>query len=223
MLRAEGEFKYIDFDKNYLIDKILNCEKIIENGVCIMRMQPLHNAHLYIIKTMLKMCINVTVILGSENKVDMLRNPFDIQLRKTMLMEALEEDERDRVTIFNLPDWSMESDLEEAKTWGTYLYMNIVSRIGTKKFTIFYNDDPAIIENWFEQEYLGEDRVSFFFMDRGNMFNGLSATKIREAFEEDDISYIDEYCPHSVVDRYVILRDTWLNIKKNPRDDFSMI
>lgn len=221
-MRVKGDFKYIDFEKEYLIDSVINNEKIIENGVCIMRMQPLHLAHMYIIKNMLQMCKNVTVVLGSENKVDMLRNPFDISLRETILMEAIEEEDRDRIKVFTLPDWSMEGDTKEVKLWGMYFYMNVVSRIETKKFTIFYNDAPEIIESWFEKEFLRADRISFFFMNRGNMFNGLSATKIRAAFEKNDMKYIEKYCPESVMRRYNHLRDAWFSVKENPKDDFSM-
>ncbi len=40
------------------------------------RMQPLHNAHLYMVEKMISECEHVHVFLGSEKKKDMLRNPI---------------------------------------------------------------------------------------------------------------------------------------------------
>ena len=51
-------------------------------GVFLARMQPLHNAHLWLIDKALEENDKVLVVLGSENKVDMLRNPYNINLRK---------------------------------------------------------------------------------------------------------------------------------------------
>lgn len=52
------------------------------------RMQPLHNAHLRLIDKALEENDRVLVVLGSENKVDMLRNPYNINLRKKLLREC---------------------------------------------------------------------------------------------------------------------------------------
>ena len=54
-------------------------------GVFLARMQPVHNAHLYMVNKALEESDRVLIVLGSENKVDMLRNPYDITLREKML------------------------------------------------------------------------------------------------------------------------------------------
>ena len=57
-------------------------------GIFLARMQPLHNAHLWLIDKALEENDKVLIVLGSENKVDMLRNPYNINLRKKMLREC---------------------------------------------------------------------------------------------------------------------------------------
>ena len=97
-------------------------------GVFIARMQPIHNAHLWIVEQMLKECDNVVIMLGSENKRDMLRNPFDISLRIHLLEESLQnKKDMERIQVYTLPDWSTEDDYENNWEWGRFLYYNIVS------------------------------------------------------------------------------------------------
>jgi hypothetical protein len=54
------------------------------------------------------------------------------------------------------------------------------------------------------------------------MFEGLSATKIRNAFINKDISYVEKYCPPSVVSRFDELASYYDVVSKNPKQDFSM-
>lgn len=65
----------------------------VKYGVFLARMQPVHNAHLFLVGKALEESERVLIVLGSENKVDMLRNPYDISLREQMLRECLGEEE----------------------------------------------------------------------------------------------------------------------------------
>lgn len=192
-------------------------------GVFIARMQPIHNAHLWIVEQMLKECDNVVIMLGSENKRDMLRNPFDISLRIHLLEESLQnKKDMERIQVYTLPDWSTEDDYENNWEWGRFLYYNIVSRIESKSFTIYYSDDPNIILDWFEDYLKKPERISFRFFERKKIFEGLSATKIRKAFETNDIEYIKKYCPAPVIENIDLLKKIWFTVKENPKSDFSM-
>jgi len=51
----------------------------MRTGVFLARMQPVHNAHMYIVERACRENDKVIVMLGSANKKDMLRNPFDIK------------------------------------------------------------------------------------------------------------------------------------------------
>lgn len=193
-------------------------------AVFLARMQPPHNAHFYPIKRACLENDEVYIILGSANKEDTLRNPFSVDLRKEILLEVIEnelgKEYSDKIRVFELPDWSMENDIPNAKEWGSYLYYNIVSRIGTKSFTMYYSDEPDIMLNWFNEDIL--KRIDFAFLDRDHIFDNLSATKIREAFAQDNMEYIKEFCPEAVIKRYDLLRDIWLGVRENQKSDFSM-
>ena len=197
----------------------------MKTGVFLARMQPLHNAHLLMIKKALNECDRVAVCLGSANKEDMLRNPFSLEFRKSMLMEALQDEIEDfseeRVLVFEVPDWSMESDHDSKHVWGEYLYYNIVSRIKQKKFTFYYGDEPEIMLSWFE-DLKPRDNLDFVFVDRASELSGLSATKIREAIIKEDVRYLLEYCPRSVTSRMGELKSIWERVVKNPLPDKSM-
>ena len=71
----------------------------IKYGVFLARMQPVHNAHLWLVNKALEENDRVLIVLGSENKVDMLRNPYGITLRKRMLRECLAKEQNKRLKI----------------------------------------------------------------------------------------------------------------------------
>ena len=190
-------------------------------GVFLARMQPVHNAHLFLVHKALEENDKVLIVLGSENKVDMLRNPYDISLREEMLRECLTDEDNKKLEIVTLPDWSMESDKENDKTWGRYFYYNVVSRIFQKRFSLYYSDDPKILDDWFNDTEVREF-ITYRNFERSELFEGLSSTKIRNAFINDDIDYIKEYCPESVQKRFDYLKKYYENVTLNPKDDFSM-
>lgn len=193
----------------------------VKYGVFLARMQPVHNAHLFLVRKALEEQDKVLIVLGSENKVDMLRNPYNIKLREEMLRECLTEDENKRIEIVTLPDWSMESDIDSAIIWGRYFYYNVVSRIGQKRFSIYYSDDPKILDSWFKDSEVYE-YITYRNFERSKLFEGLSSTKIRQAFIDKDIEYIKMYCPDSVVNRFDYLASYYDEVKENPKEDFSM-
>lgn len=190
-------------------------------GVFLARMQPVHNAHLFLVNKALEECDKVLILLGSENKLDMLRNPFEISLREQMLRECLTEEQNKKISVETLPDWSMESDLEGAEIWGRYFYYNVVSRIGQKKFSIYYSDDPAILDSWFKNTEVFS-YITYRNFERDNLFEGLSSTKIRQAFINQDREYIARYCPESVISRFEYLSSYYKCVTDHPKADYSM-
>lgn len=193
----------------------------IRYGVFLARMQPVHNAHLWLVNKALEENDRVLIVLGSEDKVDMLRNPYGITLRKRMLQECLNKEQNKRLRIITLPDWSMEDDTYSDKIWGRYLYYNVVSVIGQKRFSIYYSDDICILDHWFQETEIYQ-YIQYRNFERSDMFDGLSATAIRQAFIDDDFQYIAKYCPQSVISRFHYLASYYKNVKKNPKKDFSM-
>ena len=95
-----------------------------KTGVFLSRMQPLHIGHLGIIEKALEENEQVIILIGSKNKKETIRNPLDIKLRREILEEAIEEkfkeEDRNRIIISELPDWSMETDIGSNLEWGRY-------------------------------------------------------------------------------------------------------
>ena len=193
----------------------------VKYGVFLARMQPVHNAHLYMINKALQESDMVLVVLGSENKVDMIRNPYDVELRKQMLRECFDEEQNSRIKIATLPDWSTESDIENTKIWGRYFYYNVVSRIGQKKFSIYYSDNPATLESWFDDTEVRQ-YITYRIFERNAVFDGLSATNIRINLAFGNKEYIEKYCQKSVLDRFEYLVSYYKDVVDDPKADFSM-
>lgn len=193
-------------------------------GVFIARFQPLHKAHLYVIKQALKECDKLVIMLGSSNKENIPRNPFNFRLRKELLSESLSnEHDMTKIQIFQFPDWSEENRVADNTVWGHYLYYNIVSRINQKNFTLYYSDGPEIVKSWFDDEV--NKYISFRFLDRQKVFDGLSSTKIRAAllnFSKEDKKYLYKVLPEAVFERVEELREIIVKVHNNPKKDFTM-
>ena len=190
-------------------------------GVFLARMQPIHNAHLYMVEKACDECDEVTVILGSENKRDTLRNPFTIEKRREMLLASLPVEYREKISVYKIPDWSMESKVADYKIWGRYFYYNVVSRINQKRFFLYYSDGQKMLDNWFENTEVRE-YITYRLFERSSLFEGLSATKIRNAFVNDDKEYIRKYCPDVVLEQFDYLKKYYLGVLNNPLDDYEM-
>ena len=193
-------------------------------GVFLARMQPLHIAHTYLIKKALSDCENVVIVLGSSNKKNIIRNPFDFNFRRELLELALIGDglseELKRISIFELPDWSYENDQNDTTRWGHYLYYNIVSRIQHKHFSIYYSDDSNIIKTWLDDEI--SQFVNLRLFNRSDVYDGLSATNIRRAIIENDLVYLNKFLHKSTIGRINEIRNYYTETLNNPSNDFSM-
>lgn len=172
-------------------------------------MQPIHNAHLWMIENAFKENDEVLVMIGSANKFGTERNPLDIKLRKELVITALVDkfgkEYETKVKVIEFPDWSSEENNDD-KEWGRLIYYNVVGNMGVKEFSYYCSEDTDMIKGWFEDEL--KERINFRFFSRDNEFGGLSATKVREAILNDDDEYIKKYCPIEVFERKKIIKET---------------
>jgi cytidyltransferase-like protein len=132
-------------------------------GVIITRCQPLHQGHIDVIKKALHENDRCLVVIGSADKAGTKRNPFNIEQRMDMFFKLRDYLSTNRLILLCLDDWSCDSDIPYASAvgstnsdyksvnheWGYWLYYNIVNVIKRKDFTLYYNDDPSIVEAWF--------------------------------------------------------------------------
>ncbi len=174
-------------------------------GVFLSRMQPIHNAHLWMIENALKENDKVLVIIGSANKFGTERNPLPIDMRKPMVENAIQEYfgsknyPKHSIKVITLSDWSSEENNDD-KEWGRLIYYNVVGNMGVREFSYYSSENPKIIKGWFEEELI--QRINFRFFSRENEFNGLSATKVREAIIRNDDEFIRKNCPKEVFETF---------------------
>ena len=152
-------------------------------GVILFRAQPFHNGHLSMVKKGFedsrKHNGDLYIFVGSADKSGTVRNPIPIEFRLMLIEGALHEnftsDELKHIHIYSLDDLSDETN--NTYDWGRYLYMKMLGKTYDPDMTIYYSDDPRIMLGWFAQD----ERwcLRFKFLDR---FEGISATKVREAF-----------------------------------------
>lgn len=179
-------------------------------GVFLSRFQPIHNAHLWMMENALKENDTVIVLVGSANKYGTERNPFKIEDRLEMVENAVkehfkgEEYKEKTIKIVSLSDWSSEQNNSDQE-WGRLIYYSVVGVKGVKTFSFYSSEEPEKIKGWFEEEI--RERINFKFFSRKNSFEGLSATKIREAILNDDIEYIKKYCPNCVLKNRIKLKE----------------
>lgn len=175
-------------------------------GVIITRAQPLHVGHVKVIKKALEENDRVLLIIGSADKSMTERNPFSIDLRWQQYLQMLcyYKWNFDQIKAIKLPDWSADKNIPYdsnvgsnnqnyetvSKEWGLYLYYNIVGAIGQKDFTLYYNDDPAIIKEWFP-EYIW-NRITLKTIGRDD----ISSSKVREAMLNEDMEYLKKTVPY---------------------------
>ena len=147
-------------------------------GIIIMRAQPFHMGHISVVREILSQNDRALIVVGSANKSGTKRNPLSIEDRISIVNEALKDQNlSDRVLVMPLSDWSMENAYAYVKEWGCFLYYNVVNAIRTKEFTIYYNDDKSIVENWFNETLM--PRITIKNTPRGSI--DVSGTQIRDA------------------------------------------
>lgn len=177
------------------------------------RMQPFHNGHRDLISKVLKNHDSLTIVIGSADKSKTERNPFDIVLRKEILMDYLMESHGDRVIkIICLDDLSSEDEPSEA--WGEYLLKHVKeANPDSFRFEFYTSENPHDMVKWFSKITFDGLLSLHCFTREANYNNSnyiLSATLIRDLIiRAQDIT---EYVPRATKSRYGILREILLNI-----------
>lgn len=179
-------------------------------GVILARLQPVHKGHLGLIEKSINENNDTYIFVGSADKFNE-RNPLPIGLRIQLLTGAIEETFTDfhwndvycqysngtkTITIVPLDDLSDEGDNNH--DWGFYLYSHIVSASGSANFTMYYSDGYEIITSWFPG-FILRNNVSLNLIARNSMEEGISATAVRKAIEENDFNLLQKYVTNNVI------------------------
>lgn len=184
-------------------------------GVILFRAQPFHNGHLNMISKAFDDCVvgcdsELYIFVGSADKMGTKRNPLPIDFRLSLINGALHEvfstESLKHIHVIPLDDLTDESD--NSYNWGRYLFIKMFNETHDSDMTIYYSDDPRIMLGWFD----AEDRwlLRFKFLDR---YEGISATKVRDAFIEDNPEAVKAIVPPFVFIHYYKIRDYILKAK----------
>lgn len=159
-------------------------------GVIIGRFQPFHSGHAEILKTALKECEQVTIVLGSANRCRSIKNPFSVAERKAMISKYVKDNmngARWRVNFVESPD-----NLYKEWTWKS----EIVRRV----------NDAAPLDAEFTLYGYFKDSSSYYLKEFPEWtlrevpnFHGIDATSFRKTYFEDGI-VSDYYLPEASIE-----------------------
>ena len=165
-------------------------------GVFIGRMQPIHNAHLKVIKMALSEVDKLVIVLGSACQAKTIKNPWTTQERSEMILSCLSKEEREKVSILPIKDHLYNDNL-----WLTSLQSGMTNiLIGDKEFDI---DDCEVILYGHDK-----DRSTFYlhlfphwlFKETGSL-GDVDATMVRENYFRKDTLDIKRLVPEPVFER----------------------
>jgi bifunctional NMN adenylyltransferase/nudix hydrolase len=161
------------------------------------RWEPVHNAHIEIMKTALTVAEKVNVIIGSDRKAPDPHDPFSSEERMELIDGVLEPEERRRVSyipimdyLYNENDWLIETQNKIAE----------ITEDSTSIALVGHKSDLT--------SYYLDSFPSWSFIDYKPM-HPIHATKIRELYFSHDAKYKERLHKNTVA---------WMeDFKKSPK------
>ena len=129
------------------------------------RFQPMHNAHLEVIKDILKKNEGIIIAIGSSQESGTKENPFSFAERKEMIMETLKENNIANYSVEDLPDF-----FDDSK-WTDYI---------KNKLPEF---DAAYTGNQITGKCLSKNGIS---VEKINLIKGVNSSSIRKLISEGE-------------------------------------
>ncbi|MBI2108188.1 nicotinamide-nucleotide adenylyltransferase [Candidatus Woesearchaeota archaeon] len=123
------------------------------------RFQPLHNAHLKVIKNILKENGRIIIAIGSSQEKHTMENPFSTEERGQMIDEVMKANKIKNYEITEIPDY-----FDDMKWCG-----HIKDRI--KRFDVAYSGNNYVLNCL---------KRNGFSVKRIKLIEGINSTKIRQ-------------------------------------------
>ncbi|MCX8074857.1 MAG: adenylyltransferase/cytidyltransferase family protein [Clostridia bacterium] len=181
--------------------------KVFKSGVIVGRFQHIHIGHEKLINIGLSLCEKLVIFVGSAQEENTIRNPFDIDVRMSILNEVLKEYVLNgQVAIYTLDDLTNEKDL--TPKWGKYVLKKFESIQNCTPNCIIYGKDKDIRKCFLEED---TNSITEIYVDRKSL--EISATDIRKMLIDGDESSWKRYVNPKIYHRYNELRDIIVNIK----------
>lgn len=154
-------------------------------AIFIGRFQPLHNGHIEVINSALKIADKITIVIGSAHAPQSLRNPFSFQIRKAFIEDCYPNC-IDRINIVGIDDsaYNFESWLLDVKKKVNTLKSDNVILVGN------YKDDTSYYLSYFPE---------WESIARPIKNGSIDATTVRNAFyDQGTPSKVRSLVPESV-------------------------
>jgi cytidyltransferase-like protein len=158
-----------------------------KHGLTVGRFNPFHEGHAYLIDRMCEECEKVTVVIGSPKHRRTAKNPFITFERFSMLHNIY----KDRIETISI------GDINNIEKWAEYILTLV--------------DADAYYAGNAEDGYPFNITPGITFIDCERHIMDLSATKIREYLENEDVARWQIWTPH---ENWEIIRDGWKKWKQ---------
>lgn len=123
------------------------------------RFQPFHNAHLIVVKNILKKFDEIIIGIGSSQEKNTFDNPFSFKERKKMIADVFKNNKIKNFKIYPVPD------LYDDIKWTNYILKNL------PKFDVAFSGNDWTIR-CFKKHKIEIQKV--------RLLKGISSTKIRK-------------------------------------------
>lgn len=167
-----------------------------KHGIAVMRCQPFHKGHEFVIDTILEECEYATVLLGSIQEHGTSRNPFNFSVRKKMLQNVFRNStDYPRLKIMGIKDIVNDVD------WVEHV-LNIVN--STTEFP--YNPDAYFCGTDYDGSWFKNSELNVRNLNRNNPeIPFVSGTMLREMFDYNDMRWkkLIDKSNHQTVEKYL--------------------
>jgi len=143
---------------------ILETIPAMKRALFIGRFQPLHNAHLKVIKDITKENDQIIIGIGSSQEKNTLENPFSYRERRAMIEKVLRNNNLSSYRIISIPDYF------DDEKWCKHIKENIK------------NIDAVYSGNLYVLKCL---KLYGFNTKKIKLVNGISSTRIRKMISEN--------------------------------------
>ncbi|MBO4326396.1 MAG: adenylyltransferase/cytidyltransferase family protein [Clostridia bacterium] len=171
--------------------------KPYERGLIVGRFQIFHKGHEQIVRTALKLCSKVLILIGSSQESGTEKNPLSYEQRRDMILAVFGASaDRGRLIIAPLPDIGVGN----VPAWGRYVLSKAREALG---------DAPDLLVSGREERRLGwfdgcEENVSELYLPKTV---DISASQMREWLISGDSASWRQYSPSALKGRFRALRE----------------
>ena len=167
-----------------------------KTGVVLGRFQPIHLGHVHVINEALNLCEKVLVFIGSSQAELTETNPFNYELRKTLIQKVF----GDKILIAPLPD----QGLGNVNAWGDFIIKEAEKFLG--KVDAFVLGKEVKNNTWFRPEH----QIALVEIDHADVPG--SATQCRALLKEGNQEAWKRMSPPQIHEDYEFLRSILLSI-----------